>query len=161
MWVDQLEENTKYFPLSHLKNKKGLFDAFNSPLSEFAVLGFDFGYSLFYPHSLIIWEAQYGDFAKAQDFERLMQLSTGMIVTAALQPIARLKIPDLLADGPHQVSQLAAETDMNEDALYRIMRMLASVGVFAELPGKVFAITPCRSCCAPTSPAPCATWSSG
>ena len=79
---------------------------------------------------------------QAQDFERLMQLSTGMIVTAALQPIARLKIPDLLADGPHQVSQLAAETDMNEDALYRIMRMLASVGVFAELPGKVFAITP-------------------
>ncbi len=79
---------------------------------------------------------------QAQAFERLMQLATGMAVTAALQPVARLKIPDLLADGPHQVSQLAAETGTNEDALYRVMRLLVSVGVFAELPGKVFAITP-------------------
>ncbi len=79
---------------------------------------------------------------QAQAFERLMQLTTGMVVTAALQPIARLKIPDLLADGPHHVSQLAAETGSNEDALYRVMRLLASVGVFAELPEKVFAITP-------------------
>ena len=77
-----------------------------------------------------------------------MQLTTGLVVTAALQPIARLKIPDLLADGPHHISQLAAETGANEDALYRVMRLLASVGVFAELPGaesgngKVFAITP-------------------
>ncbi len=62
MWVDQVEENTRYFPLSHLKNKKASFDIFNSPLSEFAVLGFEFGYSLFYPQSLVVWEAQYGDF---------------------------------------------------------------------------------------------------
>ncbi|MBS0647889.1 MAG: 2-oxoglutarate dehydrogenase E1 component [Verrucomicrobia bacterium] len=63
MWVDQAEENQKYFPLSHLKDKKALFDIFNSPLSEFAALGFEFGYSLFYPHALVVWEAQYGDFA--------------------------------------------------------------------------------------------------
>ena len=63
MWVDQAQEDLRYFPLSHLKNKKAPFDVFNSPLSEFAVLGFEFGYSLFYPHSLVIWEAQFGDFA--------------------------------------------------------------------------------------------------
>jgi len=63
MWVDQVEENQRYFPLSHLKDKKASFDIFNSPLSEFAVLGFEFGYSLFYPRSLVIWEAQFGDFA--------------------------------------------------------------------------------------------------
>lgn len=63
MWVDQVAENQRYFPLSHLKDKKAPFDIFNSPLSEFAVLGFEFGYSLFYPRSLIIWEAQFGDFA--------------------------------------------------------------------------------------------------
>ena len=71
-----------------------------------------------------------------------MQFTTGMVISAALQPIARLKIPDLLADGPHHISQLAAESATNEDALYRVMRLLASVGVFAELPDKVFAITP-------------------
>jgi 2-oxoglutarate dehydrogenase E1 component len=63
MWVDQVKEDTRYYPLSHLKNKKAPFNVFNSSLSEFAVLGFEFGYSLFYPHSLVIWEAQYGDFA--------------------------------------------------------------------------------------------------
>lgn len=62
MWVDQ-KEAKKYFPLSHLKGAKALFDVFNSPLSEYAVLGFEFGYNVAYPNSLVIWEAQFGDFA--------------------------------------------------------------------------------------------------
>jgi 2-oxoglutarate dehydrogenase E1 component len=62
VWVDQKTEG-RYYPLSHLESSKAPFDIFNSPLSEFAVLGFEFGYSLFYPNSLVIWEAQYGDFA--------------------------------------------------------------------------------------------------
>ncbi len=60
--VDQVKEQ-KYFPLSHLSKDQALFDVYNSPLSEYAVLGFDFGYSVSYPQSLVIWEAQYGDFA--------------------------------------------------------------------------------------------------
>ncbi|MBS0616424.1 MAG: 2-oxoglutarate dehydrogenase E1 component [Verrucomicrobia bacterium] len=63
MWVDQSAEKKKYFALSHLKDQKAKFDIFNSSLSEFAVLGFEFGYSLSMPHALVIWEAQYGDFA--------------------------------------------------------------------------------------------------
>ncbi len=63
MWVDQIQADKRYYPLSHLKNSKAPFDVYNSPLSEFSVLGFEFGYSLFYPHSLVIWEAQFGDFA--------------------------------------------------------------------------------------------------
>jgi 2-oxoglutarate dehydrogenase E1 component len=62
VWVDQVKEQ-KYFSLSHLKKTQALFDIYNSPLSEFAVLGFDFGYSLAYPKSLVLWEAQFGDFA--------------------------------------------------------------------------------------------------
>lgn len=62
VWVDQKTEG-RYYPLAHLKTNKALFDVYNSPLSELAVLGFDFGYSMFYPKSLVIWEAQYGDFA--------------------------------------------------------------------------------------------------
>lgn len=61
-WVDQTTEQ-HYYPLSHLSTNKALFDVYNSPLSEFAVLGFDFGYSLAYLRSLVIWEAQYGDFS--------------------------------------------------------------------------------------------------
>lgn len=62
MLVDQKQEG-KYFPLSHLPGKKALFDIYNSPLSEFAVMGFEYGYSLVFRNALVIWEAQYGDFA--------------------------------------------------------------------------------------------------
>lgn len=62
MWIDQ-ETAEQYFPLSHLKPDQGVFDVFNSPLSEYAVLGFDFGYTFGYPEALVIWEAQFGDFA--------------------------------------------------------------------------------------------------
>ncbi len=61
IWVDQVND-AKYFPLSHIRAKQGLFDIFNSPLSEYAVLGFEFGYSLAHVEALVIWEAQYGDF---------------------------------------------------------------------------------------------------
>ncbi|MBS3904121.1 MAG: 2-oxoglutarate dehydrogenase E1 component [Simkania sp.] len=64
MIVDQKQEG-KYFPLSHLKGAKTPFDVYNSPLSEFAVLGFEFGYSLIAKDALVIWEAQYGDFANS------------------------------------------------------------------------------------------------
>lgn len=63
MWVDQEKEDQKYFPLSHLKEGQGQFDVFNSPLSEFAILGFEYGYSLAASHALVIWEAQFGDFS--------------------------------------------------------------------------------------------------
>jgi O-methyltransferase len=76
-----------------------------------------------------------------QDAERVLQLGTGFIFTAALQPVVRLRIPDALADGPRPISELAAEVRVNADALYRVLRLLASVGAVQELPGKVFAPT--------------------
>jgi len=57
------ETEERYYPLSHLKAAKARFDVFNSHLSEEGVLGFEFGYTLGYPKALVIWEAQYGDFA--------------------------------------------------------------------------------------------------
>ena len=52
-----------YVPLSHLREGQAAFSLYNSPLSEFAAMGFEFGYSLDDPKTLVIWEAQFGDFA--------------------------------------------------------------------------------------------------
>jgi len=53
----------RHVSLNHLGLEQARFDVVNSPLSEYAVLGFEYGYSLERPDALVIWEAQFGDFA--------------------------------------------------------------------------------------------------
>ena len=72
----------------------------------------------------------------------LVQLAFGALITQALYVAAKLGLADLMAGGPRPVSELAAETATHERALYRVLRSLASVGVFAETSPKAFALTP-------------------
>ena len=67
---------------------------------------------------------------------------TGHIVASAVNVVAQLAIPDRLANGPRTADDLARETGVNGDALYRVMRALASVGVFEERDERTFALTP-------------------
>ncbi|MEK9672283.1 MAG: 2-oxoglutarate dehydrogenase E1 component [Rhodospirillaceae bacterium] len=60
--IDQ-ENECRYTPLSNIRFGQAPFEVLNSPLSEFGVLGYEYGYSLAEPQTLTLWEAQFGDFA--------------------------------------------------------------------------------------------------
>jgi hypothetical protein len=70
-----------------------------------------------------------------------MQLGIGHLMASALQVVVRLEIADRLAAGPRPVADLARESEVREDGLYRVMRTLASVGVFDETAPRQFGLT--------------------
>ncbi|MGV8139435.1 MAG: 2-oxoglutarate dehydrogenase E1 component [Mangrovibacterium sp.] len=53
----------KYFPLKHLNPEQAPFHIYNSPLNEYGVMGFEYGYAMVQPNALTVWEAQFGDFS--------------------------------------------------------------------------------------------------
>ncbi len=58
-----IQDETEYVPLRHIAPDQAACDIYNSPLSEAGVMGFEYGYSRDYPEALVLWEAQFGDFA--------------------------------------------------------------------------------------------------
>ncbi len=58
-----IQDETEYVPLRHISPGQGRCDIYNSTLSEAGVMGFEYGYSRDYPEALVLWEAQFGDFA--------------------------------------------------------------------------------------------------
>ena len=60
--VDQVTEE-RHYPLNHIRAGQSRYEVIDSMLSEYAVLGFEYGYSLAEPNALVMWEAQFGDFA--------------------------------------------------------------------------------------------------
>jgi hypothetical protein len=73
---------------------------------------------------------------------QLQYLISGYWISQAIGVAAELGIADLLADGPRRTAELAQATGSHSQALYRLLRALASVGVFTEVDSQTFALTP-------------------
>lgn len=72
----------------------------------------------------------------------MMQMSMGAMVTQAIYVAAKLRIADILADGEKHIDEIATEAEAHSPSLYRILRTLASLGVFNETQSRTFANTP-------------------
>jgi len=77
---------------------------------------------------------------------KVKQMALGYWLSQCLYVAAKLDIADLLSDSPKSCDQLAAATNTNSDGLYRVLRGLASVGVFAETESRRFQLTPLAEC---------------
>ena len=73
--------------------------------------------------------------------QQIVRLGFGFAVSQALRVIIELGIPDVLAVGEKSVDELAIATDSDAGALYRVMRLLASEGVFREVASRHFELT--------------------
>jgi O-methyltransferase domain/Dimerisation domain len=88
----------------------------------------------------------------------LLRLVNGYQVAQAIHVAAVLGIADLLRDGPQSTADLAAATGAHAGALYRVLRALASVGVFREGAERRFALTPLGDCLRSDAPEPVGPW---
>src|ERR1700720_4562684 len=76
--------------------------------------------------------------AKSTALTQLLQARSGLIVHQALYAAAKLGVADLLERGVNTSAKLASELKVNEDALYRLLRALASQGIFEETGPRTF-----------------------
>jgi O-methyltransferase domain/Dimerisation domain len=88
----------------------------------------------------------------------MVSLINGYQISQAISVVARLRVADHLKDGPRSADELASATESNPDGLYRVLRALASVGVFKEEDGKKFTLTPMGDCLRTDSPTPVSGW---
>ncbi|SEM87441.1 2-oxoglutarate dehydrogenase E1 component [Paenibacillus sp. OV219] len=117
--LHDIENNNTFSPLHKLPQANASFAVHNSPLAEASVLGFDYGYNVFSPETLVIWEAQYGDFANCAQVIIDQFITAGRVKWSQKSGLIMLLPHGYEGQGPEHSSarferflQLAAEDNL-------------------------------------------------
>jgi len=114
----------RHYPLKQLSEAQASFDVYNSPLSEYAVMGFEYGYSLSYEKSLVVWEAQFGDFANGA------QITIDQYVVSAEQKWGNHSSLTLLL--PHGYEGMGPEH--SSARIERFLQLAANDSIYVVVP---------------------------
>ncbi|RDE34248.1 2-oxoglutarate dehydrogenase E1 component [Parageobacillus thermoglucosidasius] len=144
--LHDVKTGEEFVPLHHISEANASFVVYNSPLTEAAVLGYEYGYNVFAPETLVLWEAQFGDFANMAQVMFDQFISSGRAKWGQKSGLVMLLPHGYEGQGPEHSSarlerflQLAAENNwtvanLSTSAQYfHILRRQASILQWEEV----------------------------
>src|SRR4029077_5700386 len=131
--VDQ-ETEERYVPLNHIRGGQPEFEVIDSLLSEEAVVGFEYGYSLAEPKTLVLWEAQFGDFANSAQVIIDQFIASGEMKWLRMSGLVLLLPHGFAGQGPeHSSDGLGLVLQLSADATRQVVNSPTPANSFRVL----------------------------